>query len=475
MTKNFTLPRPAAWLGAVLLAGCAHERASLVPVTHAPSAAARSLDDPAVRAALAALPAENAATGSLTSSEAFASALTFSPELSLQRAQLEIAHADVMKARQRPNPVLSLSPERLISTAAGGVSPWVVALSLVWPARTAGKRGLEIEQALAMSDAALLTSANVVWQLRATVRGALCAAEIAQARNQLVREEAALREDLAIRLVKQADAGIASRYDAMRAQLDSAQAAQKLRQSDADLHTARYDLADAMGVPAAQLARRSLGASCAPAAAPALPTFAQLQESALVARLDLRAKLAEFRAVDAAFRTEVARRIPDLNLGPGYTYDLGDRKITFTVSGELPIFSHNDAAIARASADRDRVIAQIDQLQWNLRSDLDRALDLLTLARQQFDDAVEVTRRAEDIVARDRERLNAGELDQPAVITSRIAALTTRADALSVQRTLLDAIALLEAATQTPLTAPFFDADAAARIFAPVTSLDPPE
>lgn len=475
MAQTFRLSGAGACLSCVLVAGCAHEPARVTTPPPAMPAASRSLDDPAVRAVLATLPAENAEPGTLTSSEAFATAITFSPELPLQRAQVELARADVMKARQRPNPILSLTPERLVSTAAGGVSPWVVALSLVWPARTAGKRRLEIEQALAMSDAALLTSANAVWQLRATVRNALCAAEIANSRNQLVREEAALRDDLAARLVKQADAGIASRYDAMRAQLENAQAAQKLRQSDAELHTARYDLADAVGVPAEEVARRRLGASCVPPAATALPALAELQESAVAARLDLRARLAEFRAADAAFRTEVARRIPDLNLGPGYTYDQGDRRITFTISGELPIFSHNGAALARAKADRDRTIAEIDKLQWNLRSGLDRALDQLTLARQQFDDAARVTQRAEDIVARDRERLSAGELDQPAVITSRIAALTTRIDALTVQRTLLDAITLLEAATQTPLVPPYFDGDAAARIFAPPPALDRPE
>jgi len=472
MAKDLTRSRAGAWFCSALLAGCAHQPAPIERPAPAPAAAARSLDDPAVRAVLATLPAEPAAPGMLTSSEAFAAALVFSPELPLQRAQLAIARADLMKARQRPNPVLSLSPERLINAAAGAVSPWVMAVSLVWPVRTAGKRRLEIEQALATNDAALLSSANAVWQLRATVRGALCAAEIANARNSLVREEAALRADLAARLFKQADAGVASRYDAMRAQLENAQAAQRLRQSDAELHAARFDLADAIGIPAAEIARRHWGASCVAPLAAELPASAELQEFAIAARLDLRAKLAEYRAVDAAFRTEVARRIPDLNLGPGYTYDLGDRKITFTVSGELPVFSHNDAAIARAGADRDRVIAEIDQLQWSLRSGLERAFDQWTLARQQFDDAARVTQRAEDIVARDRARLDAGELDQPAVITSRIAALTTHLDDLAVQRALLDATALLEAATQTPLAPPYFDGAAATRIFAPATATD---
>ena len=465
-------PSLLVYSGATLwLAGCAH--APPIPRAEPKVAAAREFANPAVRAALAAFPPETSAPpGTLTSSEALAAALNFNPDIALQRAQLDLARAEVLRARQRPNPILSLSPERVIN-AASGVSPWVVALSLVWPTRTAGKRKLEIEQALAMSDAALLTGANTVWQLRASVRGAVCALELANARNELIKSEAAMRGDLAARLVKQADAGIASRYDAMRAQLENTQASQRLRQSEAELHAARHDLADATGLPAAEIEQRTIGHSCLPAGALAIPAAGELQEAAIAARLDLRARLAEFRAVDAALRTELARRVPDLNLGPGYTYDQGDRKITFTLSGELPVFSHNDAAIAKARADRDRVIAEVDKLQWSVRSGLERALDQFALARQQYDDAQGAVRQAEELRARDRERLNAGELDRPAIITGQIAALATRLDALTVQRTLIDALALLEAAAQTPFAPPFFDASAASRVLAPAPPASP--
>jgi hypothetical protein len=68
--------------------------------------------------------------------------------MKLARAQRDTGAAGVLAARERANPTLSLSPEHLIS-AASGVSPWVIAVSLVWPLRTAGKRDLAIEQALA--------------------------------------------------------------------------------------------------------------------------------------------------------------------------------------------------------------------------------------------------------------------------------------------------------------------------------------
>lgn len=406
-------------------------------------------------------------TAPLNVTEAFAAALTFNPELDLQRAQLALARAEVMRARQRPNPVLSLTPEHLLNSAASGVSPWVVALSLVWPMRTAGKRDLEIEQALASSDATLLNGAGAVWAMRATVRNAVCSLEFANQRVLLAREEAALRADLVARLGKQADAGVASRYDAMRSQLERDQSLQRLRQSEGDLSNALHDVVDVTGLPRSEIARRQPGKDCVPAAVPAQPEADALQERAITSRLDLRAKLAEFRAVDAAFRNEVRRRMPDLNLGPGYTYDQGDRRISFTLSAELPIFSHNDAAIARAAADRDRVIAEIERLQWSIRSGVERASDQLILGRQQLDDAHLVEREAHDLLVRDRQRFASGELDQPAVVASELIEISARIDSLGAARVLVDSVAALEAAVQTPLSPPLFDGAAATHFLSP--------
>jgi len=452
-----------------LATACSHAPPQATAVPQLPAdTLQRTWESPALAANLAALGAGPLDVNApLSSSEALAAALTFNPDLRLQRAQLALARADVMKARQRPNPVLSLTPEHMLSAAAGGLSPWVLALSLVWPVRTAGKRDLEIEQALATSDAALLTGADAVWNLRTTVRKAVCSLEIANARQALANEEAGLRADLAGRLGKQAEAGIASRYDSMRTQLERDQSLQRLRQSASDLATALHDLADATGLPASEIARRPAGTECRSAQARAIEPLAQLQVRAIASRLDLRARLAEYQAVDAAFRAEVKRRIPDLNLGPGYTYDHGERRITFVLSAELPIFSHNDAAIARAAADRDRVIAEIDRLQWAVFSSVERADDQLRLARQQLADSEKVAQDARDLMARDRQRLSSGELDQPTLITSELIELSARTDALAAERMLLEAQAALETAVQSPLTAPFFDAAAATRIISP--------
>jgi outer membrane protein TolC len=397
----------------------------------------------------------------LVPDEVLAAALAFNPRMKLARAQRDTGAAGVLAARERANPTLTLSPEHLISAAAG-VSPWVIAVSLVWPLRTAGKRDLAIEQALAADDAALLNAAAEVWALRTDARSVVCAAEFTWARRALANDEAGLRVDLVTRMEKQADAGIVSRYEVARARFDRDAAELRLHQSDADVIAARHDIAALAGVPLSQVELREPGDGCIKGEPlREIVPVEQLQARAIGSRLDLRAKLAEFRSTDAAWRTEIAKRYPDLALGPGYMYDQGDRKITFSLSFELPIHSHNAGGIAKARADRDRVIAEAEVLQATIAAEVARSADQLAQARAQLASAQQLLQAAQALLDRDVERERAGELDRPAVLLSRIATLSARVDELTAARAVADAAAALEAATQTPLSSPELNTEAA--------------
>jgi outer membrane protein TolC len=271
-----------------------------------------------------------------------------------------------------------------------------------------------------------------------------------------------LREDLAGRLAKQAAAGVVSNYEATRARLDRDHAAQLLRQSEADAMASRHDLAAITGLPLAEIERRKLGDSCLSALpAEASARAADAANAAVASRLDLRAKLAEFRVADAAWRKEIAKRTPDLNLGPGYTYDQGLRKITFTIAGELPIYSQNDAAIAHAAADRNRALAEVEILQLAVLEGVARSRDQLVAAEAQVAQANEAVSRTQELLDRDAARQTAGELDKSAVVLSRLALVVARSDIVAAQRVQSDAVAAFEAATQVPLVAPLFDGNAA--------------
>ncbi|HEY7641274.1 MAG TPA: TolC family protein [Steroidobacteraceae bacterium] len=450
----------AVILALASLAGCASAPPPAVPapsVEHEP----RSWQAPAVIDNRRALGTDAADDSTLSAGEVLAAAIAFNPRMKLARAQRDLGEAGVIAARERVNPTLSLNPEHLISAAAG-VSPWVLAVSLVWPMRTAGKRDLAIEQALATDDAALLTAAAAVWSLRTDARATVCAAEFAWARRALAKEEAALRADLVARLEKQAEAGVVSRYEVARARLDRDAATLRLNQADADVIAARHDVAALAGLPMSEVELREPTDGCVRTEGlHEIAPIEQLETQAIGSRLDLRAKLAEFRGADAAWRAELAQRYPDLALGPGYMYDQGDRKVTFSLSFELPLHSHNAGGIAKARADRNRVIAEAEVLQDTISAEVGKAADQLAQARAQLAAAQSLRQQGQALLARDVERERAGELDRPAVLTSRIATLTARADELTAARAVADAAAALEAAIQTPLFSPEFNTEAA--------------
>jgi len=462
--------RVSACVFAAVLGACAQTPVAPQPDPVLAAPPERAWSDPAVASTWRALGGQgDYGTGVLSSAEAFAAALNFNPQMALARAQVEVGRAGVLVARQRPNPVLSFSPERVISALAGA-SPWVAAVSLVWPVQTAGKRSIAIEQALAVSDAQLLAAASSVWTLRTSVRRAVCKAELAVAGVSLAREEFTLREDLAGRLEKQSTAGLVSHYEAARARLERDGAAQRLRSAEAEVTAAKHDVASVTGVSFAEIERRTFGDTCAGPAVADIDVAGPVA-TAVASRLDIRAKMSDFRTADAAYRLELARRVPDLNLGPGYTYDRGVNKITFTISGELPIAARNDAAIARASAERNRVIAELDVLQYAVRDGAARASDQLLAAQQQQAAAADAVSQTQRLLERDIGRQRAGELDQPAVLAGRIALVLARANALSASRVWIDALAALEVATQTPVVPPLFDGHAAQEMFAvPVAS-----
>jgi outer membrane protein, heavy metal efflux system len=385
--------------------------------------------------------------------------------MTLAHAEVAVGRAGVLVARERVNPTLSLAPERLLSAVAAG-SPWVAVVSLVWPVQTAGKRALAIEQALASQDASLLSSANNVWQLRAAVRAAVCTAEHVSGLVRLAQEEFALREELVKRLEAQAAAGLITRYEAARARLERDGAAVTLHQAAAQLQAALQDMAAITGLPLPEISIYAPGDTCLGSRLVASSAEAATIATAAVAtRLDLRARFAEVRAADAAWRTEVAKRIPDLNLGPGYTYDQGVNKINFSISGELPIFAHNDAGITRASAERQRLMAETDVLQDAVLTSVARAMDQMRAAELQYSAAGDLANQAQQLLNRDMARQVHGELDQAAVVVSRIAVVSANAAVLVAQRGLVDAVAAFEAAAQAPLAPPFFDGRAAQGLF----------
>lgn len=78
-----------------------------------------------------------------------------------------------------------------------------------------------------------------------------------------------------------------------------------------------------------------------------------IRQHALTNRTDILRALADYAASQSALQLEVARQYPDVRLGPGYTFEVGEHRWSLIGAAlTLPIFNQNQGPIAEAEARR---------------------------------------------------------------------------------------------------------------------------
>lgn len=184
-----------------------------------------------------------------------------------------------------------------------------------------------------------------------------------------------------------------------------------------------------------------------------------LRQKALQERTDVQGLLAEYEAAQSALRLEIAKQIPNVTIGPGYTYDQGDDLYTFGLSTELPIFNQNQGPIAEAEARRRGAAAQFTALQAKIIGDIDRALESYRSSVRSLATADELVRSEERRRRQIDRSFRLGEVDRLAPLTAEqeqaVVALA-RFEALVQQR---EAMAAIEDAAQRSIfdtTGPLF-------------------
>jgi hypothetical protein len=111
-------------------------------------------------------------------------------------------------------------------------------------------------------------------------------------------------------------------------------------------------------------------------------------------------------------------------------------------------------------------MAEAEILQREILDAVARSRDQLGAAEAQFAQANETATRTQQLLNRDVSRQVAGEVDQSAVVLSRLALVAARSEVLIAQLRVTEAIAAFEAATQAPLVPPLFDGNAAQSLLA---------
>jgi len=439
-----------------VVAGCAEYRPE--PMSAAAGAASldeRTLTNPRLHEFIGlALPPQrkSASTSSWDLSKLILAALYYHPDLDVARAKLSSVRAGIVTAAQIPNPTVSASA--IYNSTVTTPTPWTVGQVINFLIETMGKREYRTAQAENLAEAARDDLVTASWQVRGHVRAALLKLWTAERRLVLISRRLTLQQQLVDLLQRRFSEGQASALDVTRERINLNQNTLAVRDAERLRAEARVQLATAVGMPVSGLNGVAFAFGVFTNPPPFNLGAGELRRQALVYRSDVQGLLAEYEATQSGLQLEIVRQFPNLNLGPGYTYDQGANKYNLDLSAELPIFNQNQGPIAEAEARRNAAAARFSALQAQIIGAIDTAV-------ASHRSSVQAVATAEALAAGGQQRqkevlrsFNAGEIDRTALVTAEleVAAIElSRFDAI-VQR--LQSLGAVEDALQRPVLAP---------------------
>jgi len=374
-------------------------------------------------------------------------AFYFNPTLDAARARVAAAEAAIVTAGARPNPTLSITP--------GVPSPYLLGIDFSIPVETAGKRGYRVEHARILSEAARLDVADAGWKVRSGVRRALLDYFLAARALVLLKAEERLRIEEVRLLEKRLAVGEIPRPEVDVAHIALSKTHLAIRAAEGRVSETRAILAAAISVPVAALDGIDFSWPTLdhPPSTESLAPEA-IQREAVLNRLDVRRKLREYAAAESELQLEIAVQHPDIQIGPGYTYEESHSFFTLALSATLPIFNRNQGPIAEAEARRKEAAANFLATQSHVIAESEAALARYRSALKELDEAehsLATLQAVREQMARDAVRL--GESDSLAlnsVLLERSAVASARLDALGRAQI---ALGDLEDAVERPLEA----------------------
>ena len=439
-------------VSALALTSCAVQRyqaAPIAPVETASSFESRSLSDAALQSfvekslgqPMAPWPPKlwELQTASLI-------ALYFSPDIQVARARLEGAEAAIVTSGARPNPIFDFSP--------GVPSPYLLALDFAVPLETKGKRGYRIRSAHSLDEAARFDLADSAWKVHSGVRKALLDYLLASRSLDLFHSEEQVRTEQVKLLQERFIAGDIPRPELDLARIELSKTHLAIRTAEGQVAETKAALGAAMGIPATRMEGIDFAWSDLESP-PGMQSFSlpEIRRAAVLDRLDIRRSLAQYAAAETDLQLEIAKQYPDIQIGPGYTYEERNNFFTLAISITLPLFNRNQGPIAEAEARRKEAAATFLQKQAQVIGDSEKAFAVYSAAlnelaeadqslRQLQDTQLRVTRLAVEVGEEDRLTLNGVQLENAAVARARLDALSRAQIALGD----------LEDAVQRPLS-----------------------
>jgi outer membrane protein, heavy metal efflux system len=177
-----------------------------------------------------------------------------------------------------------------------------------------------------------------------------------------------------------------------------------------------------------------------------------IQRDAVLNRLDVRRSLAQYAAAEANLQLEISKQYPDLQIGPGYTFEEGHSFFTVGLSATLPVFNRNQGPIAEAEARRREAASAFLEKQAQVIAGSETSLAKYAGALAELTEGDRSLRTLEDTrLKRMRRAVEAGEEDRLALNGAQIEHAVVARSRLDALARAQGALGELEDAVQRPL------------------------
>lgn len=380
------------------------------------------------------------------------SAYFYHPSLDVARAQLAVAEADILNAKQSPTPSFTGTLEHH-SNQEGGIPPWSYGIGLNIPIERDEKRLARIDKYEHLSELAKVEIASRAWQVRRQVRDDLIALQASRQQILILHQELALRSNVFSILEARFKIGLLSSSELSAAHLALQKTQHALSAEQSRVPELRAALASSAGLTLSQLAKITIQEQSFSLHPAQLSTSKLMQDEALFNRLEVRAGLERYAASEANLRLEIAKQYPDITFSPAYLFDQSDHVWSLGISALLNLLQphQNKSLIAKANALRSLEAAQFYALQATIIGEMERSL----IRHQAASDGL---LRAESLLKAElnqydqiERQFNKGIIDRLALVNAQINILQSKQNVLSAKLNLQYALASVEEATQKPL------------------------
>ncbi len=322
-------------------------------------------------------PAQIANPMAVTVEQAVAEALQRNLGLLAERCEIPRAEAEVIAARLRPNPVLSLGGDHLDLLGTGynlinNAGPAEYAARIDWPLERPSKRRARISAAEHARAAAEFRLQDAIRQLALEVQQAFVELQAAKESLALARANQKTFAELVAINAARVRAGDLAPIELVRTRVSAIQLAQAVTQAEARWRIAQNRIQALMGRAEALEAFEAVGEMRRDQLPPSL---APLLARAFERRPDLRALRAEQARSLADLKLQIAQGKIEYTVGAEYRRQQGlagtGNSLGLFLALPLTIYDRNQGGIARARAEIRQTELRIAALERELRSELE--------------------------------------------------------------------------------------------------------